>query len=48
MKFGTTTVQMVIVPNSGARLAFVGKVHISKIRGDRHPVFVHLPTIAIH
>ncbi len=56
---GTTHFQILIAPTfSGARLKdgrilarhlpFVGKVHLSKIRGDGHPVFVHLPTIAIH
>lgn len=29
-------------------LALVGKVHLSKIRGDGHPVLVYLPSVAIH
>ncbi len=56
---GTTHFQILIVPNvSGARLKdgrilarhlpFVGKVHISKIGGDGHPVLVHLPTVPVH
>ncbi len=33
---------------SARLLALVGKVHLSKIRSDGHPVLVYLPTIAIH